>query len=129
MSGSSTRLAPRGVTGTASNAERRLPSPAVSTSGPCSPTSLERGGSGGCCSLVKHMTGVSTSMTRIRLMSDATRPPLPDLKGRPRDGCGEGAGSGVDTLAIKLGGGLDDEVLARRDVVSHEQVEHRLSVL
>src|SRR5690242_12037928 len=113
MSGSSTRLAPRRVTGTASYAAKRLPSAAVSTTEPWSPTSLDRGGDGGRWSLEKHMLAVCNVW------------PAPARATRPAAPAGEPARlrSGVDALAVEPGGRVDDEVLAGRDVVAHEQVE------
>jgi len=62
------------VTGTASYAAKRVPSAEVRTVGPWSPTSLDRGGRGGCWSLEKHMVGVCTHPSGARRRTAGTRP-------------------------------------------------------
>src|SRR5690606_1886719 len=63
----------------------------------------------------------------------ACLPPWPDgsdgpagpLVTRPT---GRSATSGVDTLGVVVLGAVDDEVLPRRDVVAHEELEHPLGL-
>src|SRR6476659_8681648 len=126
MSGSSTRLAPRRVTGWASNAAKRVPSAEVSSTGPCSPISLDFGGAGGRWSLEKHMCpvcglgpGRATAGGVCRAGAGAA---YLTGRGRPVPSAARG-GSDVDPLAVQCRGRVDDEVLERRDVVAHEQVE------
>src|SRR4051794_16472904 len=138
MSGSSTRLVPRRVTGTASYAAKRLPSAAVSTTDPWSPTSLDVGGKGGRWSLEKHMRAVcSPGPTGARLGRPETprtcrcAPSASRRAPRPaaalRSACP--SRSGVDALPVELGRRVDDEVLAGGDVVAHQQVEDPLGHL
>src|SRR6476469_7535965 len=115
MSGRSTRLAPRRSCGTASNAANRLPSAASSSMAPCRPTSLDFGGAGGRWSLEKHM--------RASLVS------TPGRGQRERARPGVAFVSDVDALAVQGHRRVDDEVLARGDVVAHQQVEDPLGHL
>src|SRR5690606_23304989 len=58
--------------------------------------------------------------------SDGSEPTRRLRRRRPGAASGQMSGSDVDTRAIQLGGTGDDELLARRDIVTHEQLEHLL---